>query len=430
MVRPQISIIVPVYNTFAYLKQCLDTISNQTFGDIEIICINDGSTDGSLGIIEEFASNDARFIVISRNCKSGSAALPRNIGLDLARGKYVMFLDSDDYFDLKMLDKLYARAEETGADLVMCDNYTVSFATGEISEKNNELHHKYLPDREIFSYKDIPDTIFQISNAAVWHKLILRETLIQHNLKFQQGTPILDDIYFVNLLLVLSKRISIILDRLVFYRVNRCGGQTANIEKHKDSVFLAFSGLNKYLVDHSLYETVKLSLQNWTLATMAWWLHSIGNYNVFCELYDQYKNEYFDKLGLKDIDPSVLYEKGYERFYNSLFGLELEEPSPKVVLESILTPGSRIAIYGAGLVGNNICEIIKTHGKHEIVIWCDKNADRLAEKLGNPLIKHPKELISCDFDAVIIAIADNDIISEVKEYLTDMGIDAQKIYNV
>ena len=70
---PRISVIVPVYNTSAYLKQCLDTIANQTFWDIEIICVNDGSTDGSLGIIEEFASNDARFIVVNRNCKRRKA---------------------------------------------------------------------------------------------------------------------------------------------------------------------------------------------------------------------------------------------------------------------------------------------------------------------------------------------------------------------
>ena len=428
MLNPKISVIVPIYNTSEYLPQCLETIVNQTLCDIEIICINDGSADGSSDIIEEFASGDDRFTVVNRKLPSGSAALPRNTGLDLARGKYVMFLDSDDYFDLRLLEKLHEQAEATGADLVMCDNYTVSFSTGEISGKNNELHYKYLPDLEVFSYKDIPDTIFQISNAAVWHKLILRETIIRHGLKFQLNTPILDDIYFVNLLLVLSERISIIRDRLIFYRVNRYGGQTAKIEKHTESVFFAFLELNKYLNRHSLYETVKFSLQNWTISTMAWWLHSIGNYDTFCGLYNRYKAEYFDKLGLADLDADALYD-GLGRFYNSLFGRELE-PSLKVVLEDILVPGSRIAIYGAGLVGNNTYEVVKTHGKHDIVIWCDKNAEKLAERFNNPLIKHPKELICLDFDAVIISIADYDIISEVKHYLTEMGIDAQKIFHV
>jgi glycosyltransferase involved in cell wall biosynthesis len=424
MTFPEISVIVPVYNTSEYLVQCLDTIVNQTFRNIEIICVNDGSTDGSTDILNEFSSKDYRIIIVERKSASGSAACPRNAGLDIARGKYVMFLDSDDYFDICMLEKLLTHAEKTEADLVMCDNSTVLFYSGKIDDRNTELHYKYLPELRTFSYMDIPDTIFQISNAAVWHKLILRETITKHNLRFQLDVPSLDDVYFVNLLLVLSKRISIIRDRLIFYRSNRYGAQTTEIEKHKDSVFLAFSELNKYLIEHSLYETVKFSLQNWTLATMAWWLSSIGKHDVFNELYSLYKNEYFDKLGLMNIAPETLYDN-LGRFYSIVLEREIE-PSPRVVLESILKPGSRIAVYGAGFVGNNIYEMAKIQGKHDIILWCDSNAD----KLGNPLVKYPKELMFCDLDAVIIAIANDDAINEVKEYLNEIGIDSEKVYTV
>ena len=428
MAYPQISVIVPVYNSSEYLAQCLDTISNQTYRDIEIICVNDGSTDGSLGIIKEFAAGDNRFIVVDLDSSSGSAAFPRNIGLEIARGKYVIFLDSDDYFDLTLLEKLHVRSEETIADLVLCDSYTLSLDTGEMSAKNTELHYKYLPELETFSYKDIPNTIFQISNAAVWHKLILRETLVRYDLKFQLYTPILDNVYFVNLLLVLSERISVIRDRLIFYRLNRDGAQTTRIEKHKDSILLAFTELNKYLIKHSLYEAVKFSLQNWTLTMMAWWMHSVGNYDAFCELHDLYREEYFEKLGLMGIDPAALYN-GLDRFYNSILGRDLQ-PTLKVIIESVLPAGSKVAIYGAGLVGKKVYKVVNTQCKHDIVIWCDINAEKLAEKLKNPLIKHPKELASCSFDAVIIAMDDCEITSEIKAYLAEMGIDACKIFSV
>lgn len=123
--QPQISVIVPIHNTSQYLEQCMDTLVNQTFRDIEIICVNDGSTDCSQEILEKFASADKRIILLYRSCASGSAALPRNMGLERASGKYVIFLDSDDYFAETMLEKLYEYAEEWNADLVMCDNYTV-----------------------------------------------------------------------------------------------------------------------------------------------------------------------------------------------------------------------------------------------------------------------------------------------------------------
>ena len=428
MANPKISIIIPVYNTSDYLKQCLDTVSNQTFNDIEIICVNDGSTDDSLKIINEYALGDDRFVVVSRDNASGSAALPRNIGLGLASGKYVMFLDSDDYFDLTMLEKLHNHAVATEADLVMCDSYTISDNTSVIYDNQSELHSEYLPKKKVFSYLDIPETIFQISNAAVWHKLVLHETLKKSGLVFQLNAPILDDIYFVNLLLVLSKRISIIPDKLVFYRYNRYESQTAGIERHKDSILKAFLALNEYLVLNSYYETVKISLQNWTLTMMAWWLHSIGNYQVFCELYDLYRNEYFSELNLVNIDTKTLYY-GLERFYNSIMGEE-QELSLKVIIESILTPGSRVAIYGAGRVGRKVHEIIETQKKHKTVIWCDKNAEKLSIELSTSLIKQPIELRSCSFDAIIIAIDNCDIIREVKSFISDIGLDSDKVFVV
>ena len=92
---PKISVIIPVYNVEKYLRECLDSLLNQTFKDIEIICVNDGSTDGSLNILNEYASKDSRFIIINQNNQGLSAA--RNNGLNVAKGDYVAFLDSDDY---------------------------------------------------------------------------------------------------------------------------------------------------------------------------------------------------------------------------------------------------------------------------------------------------------------------------------------------
>ena len=102
--KPEISIIIPVYNVEKYLDECINSAVNQTFDDIEIICVNDGSTDGSLEIIEKHASKDKRIRIISQEHKGVGSA--RNAGLDAAKGKYIYFMDSDDYVELNALKRI------------------------------------------------------------------------------------------------------------------------------------------------------------------------------------------------------------------------------------------------------------------------------------------------------------------------------------
>lgn len=417
-----ISVVVPVYNTSKYLEQCISSILNQTFENLEIICIDDGSTDNSLEILEKLAAQDKRLSVIHRDSASGSAAVPRNMGLKYAKGKYIIFLDSDDYFDLQMLEKMYVCAEEKNADLVMCDNYVVSSMDGSIKKCEGELHHRYIKQKDVFSYKDITDTIFQISNASVWDKLILRDLLVQYQLEFQENVPILDDIYFVNALLVLSNRIFILDEKLVFYRETRPGGQTAAIAKHKDSIYLSFQRLNSYLMENRLYDSVKKSLQNWTLDTLMWWYYSVKEYKTAEELFLLYKNCYLKKLGLLDMDALDIYHN--KAFYDYIL-YETYRPSASVILNSISPDGIDVVLYGAGVLGKNTYEyIMRNEQLHTIKLWCDKNAD----KLENPLIQKPGKIKDCKYDAVIIAIGKESIALEAKNDLKDLGVDEKKIY--
>ena len=113
----KVSVILPVYNVEKYIRQCLDSIVNQTLKDIQIICVDDGSTDSSPEIIEEYARKDSRVIAIHQ--ENGGAGAARNNGLRHAAGKYLSFLDSDDFFELNMLEEAYNCAEQYGADFVV-----------------------------------------------------------------------------------------------------------------------------------------------------------------------------------------------------------------------------------------------------------------------------------------------------------------------
>ena len=118
----KVSIIIPVYNTEKYLKKCLESVCNQTLKDIEIICINDCSTDNSLEILKEYSAKDNRIKIIDFKENKG-AAVARNTGIDEAQGEYLGFVDSDDFVDLDFYEKLYNKAIETEADVVKGSYY-------------------------------------------------------------------------------------------------------------------------------------------------------------------------------------------------------------------------------------------------------------------------------------------------------------------
>ena len=129
----KVSVIIPVYNSEQYLIKCLETIINQTLKDIEIICVDDGSTDSSLQILQDFSNIDNRIKIIKQQHEGTGVA--RNKGLSVTKGKYLSFLDSDDFFELNILEDLYNCAEKNNTDSVVCKSKI--FDNGFIRDNNN-----------------------------------------------------------------------------------------------------------------------------------------------------------------------------------------------------------------------------------------------------------------------------------------------------
>ena len=155
-----ISIIIPVYNVEKYLRECLDSLLNQTFQDFEIICVDDGSTDKSLEILQEYKRKDDRFVILQqRHSGAGSA---RNNGIRLAEGKYIQFLDADDYFEPTLLEEMYNHAEKFDADLTVCSSRKVD-DEGNITESgnpNSPINIDLTPMEKLFCWQD-----FIVKNA-------------------------------------------------------------------------------------------------------------------------------------------------------------------------------------------------------------------------------------------------------------------------
>ncbi len=221
MKDPAISIVIPAYNAVDYLRRCLDSVAAQTFGDFELIVVDDCSTDNgeTSRMVKEYAARDSRFRLIAhtQNSWQGEA---RNTGITAARGKYIAFLDSDDSFEPEMLEKLYFSAEHSGADVAVC-GFFLDYG------RHKEVYLKF--QQEIcgsgmnfltsffcdFTSKDSLN--FPFVDFAVWNKLVRRELLISKEIRNLPGRVFGEDIYFTFLLLLHAKKVCCIPDVLYNY---------------------------------------------------------------------------------------------------------------------------------------------------------------------------------------------------------------------
>ena len=186
----KVSIIVPVYNVEKYLRKCLDSLVNQTLKDIEIICINDGTKDNSVEIIDEYVKKYSNVLLI--NQENQGLGMARNNAMKYAKGDYIAFVDSDDWIDLDMYEVLYNKAIKTNADIVECDYRMVFENSTKVKNRTlfGSLHTwKKFPIAcgKIFDWRYVKDDIFDGLRCMVWNRLYKRSLIFDNNLTFPDG---------------------------------------------------------------------------------------------------------------------------------------------------------------------------------------------------------------------------------------------------
>lgn len=178
----KVSIIVPTYNVEPYLVECMESITNQTLSDIEIICINDGSTDGSLAILKSYAEKDSRIILVDK--ENGGYGIGMNIGLEKATGEYIGIVEPDDFVPVNMFGDLYKIAIENDLDFVKADFYRFERASnGDMFLTYNHLDRKDMYYNQIFNPSETPEAVRFIMNtwSGIYKKSFLDEYGIRHN---------------------------------------------------------------------------------------------------------------------------------------------------------------------------------------------------------------------------------------------------------
>lgn len=213
----KISVIIPVYNSSTYLRKCLDSVVNQTLKDIEIIVINDGSTDDSKNIIEEYLCKYKNIIFIDQENKG--IGKTRNIGIKKATGEYITFVDSDDYIKENMLEEYYKYAKKHNFDLVI-GSYIKKINNKEIIFENNKF--------KTGNVKTTPQILYLIEYGP-WAKLYKRETLINNNIYFDEKRKY-EDMPFVSKALLKSKLIGQITEPYYYYIIHN-NSETTTMDK-------------------------------------------------------------------------------------------------------------------------------------------------------------------------------------------------------
>lgn len=283
----KVSIIVPVKNIERYLSKCLDTLINQTLKEIEIICVNDGSTDSSMEILKEYAKEDSRIIIID-NKESKGQAHARNRGLEVARGKYIGFVDGDDWVDVTMFEKLYNSAVEGNTDITMCANYLYDEFSRAVIKDNDYYNLTCFDstfDNEVFSHYDTKKFLLDI-NVVLWNKLYKREFMENINARFIEDY-IYEDLPFFFFTYLKARRVNLIRDSLYYYRINRQGSTMANDgAKILDRIDMAL------VTWHILYNVPYYSEIN--NKVIVWFIDDIFHRYTLAD--SKYQKEYFYRM--------------------------------------------------------------------------------------------------------------------------------------
>ena len=196
----KVSVIIPVFNTEKYINKCLSSLVNQTLDDIEIICVNDGSADNSLEIIEKIANNDARIKIINQEHKKQGAA--RNAGLRIAEGEYIGFVDSDDWIDLNYYEMLYDTAKKYDADIALATN--VRIGNGK-TKKRLEITE----EKTAVTLQEKIDIGNQVKNPCPTNKIYRHSMLKENNIIWQEGVYCEDKLFTIQAIYYANKIVTV-----------------------------------------------------------------------------------------------------------------------------------------------------------------------------------------------------------------------------
>lgn len=285
---PKVSIIIPVYNEKKFIKNCLSCCINQTLEDIEIIVVDDKSTDNTVEIVKDIMEEDSRIrlIELDKNYRQGYA---RNIAIEQATADYIMFLDADDLYEKNCVEEMYNKIIGDDADMSICKFATIDDRTGKISYQKYETgNYAYLPEKfhSGFCYKDVDFMDLFNKCNVVWDKIYRKSFLVENNIKFPGGMFCEDDVFSFETIFK-AKKVSILNKSLLYYRINRPTSSSMLKDRTTFDCFKMFKMVKENLQREEIFFKLEKAFMYYHIYSF---LFFYGNVNK------RYKREFFYKM--------------------------------------------------------------------------------------------------------------------------------------
>ncbi len=416
----KVSVIMPVYNSEKHLKTALESILKQTLKEIEIICIDDGSTDASVQILQEYQKRDDRIIIAKQNHSNAGTA--RNYGMEIATGKYYSFLDSDDYFVPQMLEKAYLNAEDQQADLVIFDGEYFVDELRSAYDSADFLAETLIPDGAGFDNKKKLPYIMNISNPAPWNKLFLSKFIKKNQIKFQECRRG-NDLFFVEMALVLAEKIGVVKENLVYYRTGNGMSLQGTVSESPDYFISILSDIRAELKKRKMFDEVEKSFKSLCLDNCIYNLDNVASPSSLEKLYGVIKEYAFKEFEIldsfeKDYYNPYLYQEYLFVKEHSLLEYCMERYRKKCkrnTVKKYLFPfekvgkDSRIILYGGGRVGRSFYDQIRKNRYCILESWADK---KVKEYDSFPLM-FPEQVNWHKSDYIVVAIEKRHVAAEI-----------------
>ncbi len=281
----KVSVIIPIYNAYDYLRPAMDSVVDQTLREIEIICIDDGSTDHSLDIVKAYQAADPRVKIVTEN--NAGVSIARNKGIIRAKGEYIIFLDADDFFEPTLLERLYNTAKEYDLDISVCKFDFYNNKASSFSPQIEEDHGNIFTEGAVVSKNEYPDYILQSTTGYVWNKMFRNSFIKDKELTFAPELYVFEDVHFVATTLSLAGRVGRIEDVLVHHRIYSDQSRSKLFKKYYAQVPIVYMKLKEFLSQHGMYIPLAVSYLNFSASRC---------YKIYNLLWSDAKSDFWNLL--------------------------------------------------------------------------------------------------------------------------------------